>query len=299
MRRFPTMAARLALCAGVALLAGCQSNKMQSAWELIQQQQQEQALMRQSEDDYATDRQPTEPQLMLTLIRESQAQGRYFASLAYIDAYRQRFGETDELAALQAEALRRTGQQEHSVAVYRKLLNGPQAAQGWHGLGLLAGAQGDYALAAQNIDRAVQLAPTNAQMLGDLGYARLRAGDIAGARVPLGKAAELDPANTKVLANMALLLMMEGNAVQAQRLMDQAGLGQEARSQIYQLANEMQFRAHAAPPASAGAGAAPVVRDMERPAPERQVTQVSSGRDVVMPMLQPVMDRMINPPMVQ
>src|SRR5690606_15707414 len=148
-------------------------------------------------------------------------------------------------------------------------------------------------------DRAVQLAPTNAQMLGDLGYARLRAGDIAGARVPLGKAAELDPANTKVLANMALLLMMEGNAVQAQRLMDQAGLGQEARSQIYQRAAEMQFRAHAANCASAGAGAAPVVRDMERPAPERQVTQVSSGRDVVRPMLQPVMDRMINPPMVQ
>lgn len=301
------------LCA--ALMAGCQGNSMESAWGLIQQQQQEQALMRQAEDDAHGTRQPTEPKLMLALIRESQAQGRYFASLAYIDAYRQRFGASDELAALQADALRRTGQEEQSEAAYRKLLGGAQAAQGWHGLGLLAGVRGDYAQAAQDLARAVQLAPTNAQMLGDLGYARLRAGDRSGARVPLGKAAELDPANTKVLANMALLLVVEGHAVQAQQLMDRAGLGQEARSQIYQLASLVQvpvqpFAANAprAPavvrnlssqsgvPDAAGASAGP---DPGLASSAPGVTQVSSGRDVVMPMLQPMMDRMINPPMVQ
>lgn len=279
----------------VALLAGCQGNSMESAWAVIQKQQQEQALMRQAEDDAQASRDPTEPQLMLALIRESQAQGRYFASLAYIDAYRQRFGDNDQLAALQADALRRTGQEEQSVAAYRKLLGGAQAAQGWHGLGLLAGARGDYAQAAQDLERAVQLAPTDAMMLGDLGYARLRAGDRAGARVPLGKAAELDPRNTKVLANMALLLVVEGNAVQAQQLMDRANLGQEARSQIYQLASQMQAQAMAASPPRAGA----VVRDTSRAASGRDVTQVSSGRDVVMPMLQPVMERMINPPVMQ
>jgi len=290
-------------CAGLAivlvsvLLAGCQSNKMESAWELIQQQQKEQALMRQSEDGMDTNREPTEPQLMLALIRETQAQGRYFASLAYIDAYRQRFGASDELETLQADALRRTGQEEQSVAAYRKLLGGAQAAQGWHGLGLLAGARGDFSQAAQDFERAVQLAPTNAQMLGDLGYARLRAGDSAGARVPLGKAAELDPANTKVLANMALLLMVEGKAMQAQQLMERAKLGQEARSQIFQLASQMQLQAHARP-VDANANAA--TRAPQAAAGVvRQITQVSSGRDVVMPMLQPVMDRMINPPMVQ
>ncbi|MBV7486659.1 hypothetical protein [Bordetella sp. BOR01] len=280
----------LAAVLGAVLLAGCQGNKMESAWELIQQQQQEQALMRQAENDVDLGKQPTEPQLMLALIRETQAQGRYFASLAYIDAYRQRFGASDQLATLQADALRRTGQEEQSEAAYRKLLGGAQAAQGWHGLGLLAGARGDFSQAAQDLERAAQLSPTDAQMLGDLGYARLRAGDSAAARVPLGKAAELDPSNTKVLANMALLLVVEGNAMQAQQLMDRANLGQEARSQIFQLASQMQWQAQGpAQPASASHATGAV----------RQVTQVSSGRDVVMPMLQPVMDRMINPPMVQ
>jgi len=269
---------------------------MESAWALIQQQQQEQALMRQAEDDAQSNRQPTEPQLMLALIRESQAQGRYFASLAYIDAYRQRFGASDQLAALQADALRRTGQAEQSEAAYRKLLGGDQAAQGWHGLGLLAGARGDYAQAAQDLQRAVQLAPTDAQMLGDLGYARMRAGDRAGARVPLGKAAELDPANTKVLANMALLLVVEGNAMQAQQLMDRANLGQEARNQIYQLASQMQVQTMAVSPPLRTEN---IVRDTTRVSSGRGLTQMSSGRDVVMPMLQPVMERMINPPMVQ
>jgi len=284
MKRLPRRCRWLVAAIGAALLAGCQSNKMESAWELIQQQQKEQALMRQSEDATDASRQPTEPRLMLALIRESQVQGRYFASLAYIDAYRQRFGDSEELAALQADALRRTGQEEQSAAAYRKLLGGAQAAQGWHGLGLLAGASGEFAQAAQDLQQAARLAPTDAQILGDLGYARLRAGDIAGARVPLGKAAELDPANAKVLANMALLLVVEGNALQAQQLMDRAKLGQEARSQIFQLASQMQMQWR---PGEAGGAAAGPVR------------QVSSGRDVVMPMLQPVMDRMLNPPMVQ
>ncbi|MBO1112389.1 tetratricopeptide repeat protein [Bordetella petrii] len=295
MKRVSRPHGRLGAVLCTVLLAGCQSNKMESAWELIQQQQQEQALMRQSEDDPDAGKQPTEPQLMLALIRENQAQGRYFASLAYIDAYRQRFGNSDQLEALQADALRRTGQQEQSEAAYRKLLGGAQAAQGWHGLGLLAGARGDYAQAAQDLEHAVKLAPTDAQMLGDLGYARLRAGDSAGARVPLGKAAELDPSNTKVLANMALLLVVEGNAVQAQQLMDRARLGQDARSQIYQLASQMQAQGRAgSTPRAQG-----VVRDVTRVSGAHGATQVSSGRDVVMPMLQPVMDRMINPPMVQ
>lgn len=285
----------IAACA--LLLAGCQSNKMQSAWELIQQQQQEQALMRQADSSSDQEHRSNEPKLMLALIRESQAQERYFASLAYIDSYRQRFGDSDELAALQAEALRRTGQKEESEAVYRKLLGGSQAALGWHGLGLLAGARGEFAQAAEYLDRAVKLAPTDAPMLGDLGYARLRAGDMAGARVPLGKAAELDPTNTKVLANMALLLVVEGNAVQAQQLMDRAQLGLETRSQIYQLANQMRLEASMErTPAQAVTGR---VRNLERSAGDREIAQVSGGRDVVMPMLQPVMERMINPPMVQ
>ena len=120
------------------------------------------------------------------------------------------------------------------------MLGTPQAADGWHGLGLIAGARGQYAQAADDFSRA--LAPTDPRILGDLGYARLRAGDPAGARVPLGQAAELAPDNPKVLANLALLLLVEGDAVKAQRVMDQARLGEEARAQVLRLASRCAAR---------------------------------------------------------
>jgi len=291
MNRLSTLGGGAVIALSLTLLAGCQSNKMESAWMLIKEQQEQQTLMRQSEDDSAGRHPSTEPQVALSIIREAQRQGRDFASLAYIDAYEQRFGRNDELVALQAGALRRTGQDAQSEAAYRKLLSGPQAAQGWHGLGLLAGGQGDYAQAIQSLERATQLAPTHAQMLGDLGYAYLRAGNTVAARVPLGKAAELEPSNAKTLANMALLLVIEGNAVQAQQLMDHAALSQQARDQVYQLAHQMRAQAYSQTVASVTA-----IADAHDAVNES--TGAADGRDVVMPMLQPVMERMINPPLV-
>lgn len=132
---------------------------------------------------------------MLSMIAEAQRQERYFASLAYIDAFQQQFGNDPRVGPMRAEALRQTGQTAASEQAYRALLGTPQAADGWHGLGLIAGARGQYAQAADDFSRAAKLAPTDPRILGDLGYARLRAGDPAGARVPLGQAAELAPDN--------------------------------------------------------------------------------------------------------
>src|SRR5690606_16356055 len=100
-----------------------------------------------------------EPRLMQSLISESLAQGRYFAALAYIDAYVQRFGSDEAVQAMRARALRLTGQASESEAAYRALLDGQRAPEAWHGLGLLAGARGDFSLAAQNLARAAAMAP--------------------------------------------------------------------------------------------------------------------------------------------
>ncbi|WP_202979956.1 hypothetical protein, partial [Xylella fastidiosa] len=86
-------------------LAGCQSNNAETAWQLIQQQQQEQALMRQREDEAENRRKPAEPEMMLSMIAESQRQERYFASLAYIEAFQQKFG--NDLRAAPPRAPRR------------------------------------------------------------------------------------------------------------------------------------------------------------------------------------------------
>jgi Flp pilus assembly protein TadD len=192
------------LAAGAGL-SGCKTNNAESAWQLIQQQQQEQALLRQKEDEAQSKSRPKEPEMMLSMIVEAQRQERYFASLAYIDGYQQKYGNDARVAVLRAEALRQTGQAALSEQAYRALTATDQAAEGWHGLGLIAGSRGQFDQAADYFSRAAKLAPMDARILGDLGYARLRAGDPAGARVPLGQAAELTPESGKVLANLAVL----------------------------------------------------------------------------------------------
>jgi Flp pilus assembly protein TadD len=245
MRR-PALAGLAGLLTALALLPGCASNSSTSALQVMREQQ----MQAQAQED-AADKQkaPTKPELALSMIRQTQSQGRYFASLAYIDAYRKQFGDAPELAALRADALRMTNQPEPAEQAYRALTGTDQAGLAWRGLGLLAGARGDYAGAADDLARAAQAFPADASVLSDLGYARLRAGDIAGARVPLGQAAELDPANPKVLGNLALLLLADGDMAGARRVMEQASLPDETRAQVFKLAAEMQR----APVSSTGA----------------------------------------------
>lgn len=276
--------------AAVFGLAGCKTNSAETAWQLIQQQQQDQALARQKEDEAENKRRPKEPEMMLSLISEAQRQDRYFASLAYIDAYQQKFGNDPRVAVLRAEALRQTGQTAMSEQAYRALLSTDQAADGWHGLGLIAGSRGQFDQAADDFGRAAKLSPMDARILGDLGYARLRAGDPAGARVPLGQAAELSPDNGKVLANLAVLLLVEGEPVRAQRLMDQARLGDEARGQVLRLASDI--RSQRMPAASAMPSATSVSADTN-------TTRVSSGGGIVMPVMSPLMEGLNNGPIVR
>lgn len=272
-----------ASAAAVAGVAGCKTNSAESAWQLIQQQQQEQALARQKEDEAQGRNRPREPDMMLSMIAEAQRQERYFASLAYIDAYQQKFGADSRVAVMRADALRQTGQTAASEQAYRALTHGAQAAEGWHGLGLIAGGRGQFDQAADDFARAARLAPMNARILGDLGYARLRAGDLNGARVPLGQAAELAPENGRVLANMAVLLLVEGDPVKAQRLMDQAQLGDEARGQVQRLASEIRGQLAPAP----------------LPAASLPATRVSSGAGPAMPMMSPLMEGLGNGPIVR
>lgn len=291
-----------AVAAGSGALGGCQSNNAETAWQLIQQQQQEQALMRQREDEAENRRKPAEPEMMLSMIAEAQRQERYFASLAYIDAFQQKFGNDPRIAVLRAEALRQTGQTASSEQAYRALLGTAQAAEGWHGLGLIAGSRGQFAQAADDFARAAKLSPMDPRILGDLGFARLRAGDPTGARVPLGQAAELAPENAKVLANLAVLLLVEGEPVRAQNVMERARLSDAARGQVLRLATEIRSQAAAPLAVAPGAPAAAAATVTQIPSPAAAAassTRVSRGEGVVLPVMSPLMDRLGNGPIVR
>ncbi|WP_258187502.1 pilus assembly protein [Trinickia symbiotica] len=175
---------------------------------------------------------PDTPGVYLALIDRMQAEGLYYASLAHIDAYEKQYGATPESTLLRADALRITGQADASASAYRSLLGTPLAARGYRGLGLLAGAAGDFADAGRELAHASELAPIDATTLSDLGYARLRDGDVAGARVPLMQAAELDAHNARILSNIALLLLAQGHTHEARALMDEQHFSPEVREAI-------------------------------------------------------------------
>lgn len=182
--------------------------------------------------------------MYLALIERMQREGAWYASLAHVEAYRNRFGDTPALRVLQAEALRRTGRNDDAAALYRTLLKGPQAPSAWHGLGMIAAAEERAGEAEDALARAVALDPLNATWLGDLGFQRLRDGRGAQAQAPLAQAAELAPGDPRAVANLALWMLLHGDASQAEAMMRQAALPDATRSEIYRLAGDLR---HARP----------------------------------------------------
>jgi len=251
-----------ALC---ALLGACAVKE--SGYGVGPQAEREAQLQAQLQTSQQT--KPDTPGMYLGLIDRMQSQGLYYASLAHIDAYEKQYGASPDSTLLRADALRATDQPAASATAYTQLLNTPLAARGYRGLGLLAGASGDFASASQSLAKAVELAPTDAATLSDLGYARLRAGDIAGARVPLMKAAELDAKNQKVIGNVVLYLLADGETARAQALIKDQKYTPDVRAQIRDdVAKVMaasRARQHAVKPhAEAVAPAMPPVASTQR-----------------------------------
>lgn len=166
------------------------------------------------------------------LVEQMQQDGLWFASLAHLDALEQRWGPSPATTRMRADALRQTGQADESRRQYTLLLATPLAGAGYHGLGLLAGADADFAAAVPLLVQAQQRNPTDATVLSDLGYAQLRAGRIDAARVPLMQAAQLSPRQPQVQANLALYLVASGQSAQAERFMTEQRLEPETRSAI-------------------------------------------------------------------
>lgn len=248
-------ASTLAAC---ALLAACAAKDL--AGYGVGPQAERAAMAQQANSDPK----PDSPGMYLGLIDQMQAQGLYFASLAHIDAYEKQYGASPDTNLLRADALRMTDQPAEAAQAYALLLKTPLAARGYRGLALVAGAAGDFARAAQELEQAALLAPTDAVILSDLGYARLRTGDVNGARVPLMKAGELDQNNPKIVSNVVLYLLANGDQAQALAVMNQQKLAPEVRAAI---------RSDAAKIAAAGRAQA---RAQPASAPQ-QLGQASAG----------------------
>jgi Flp pilus assembly protein TadD len=279
--RLPTVVLMLA-CTVFAGLGGCAS-KIESGYGVGIQAEREAALQQSQQKQDA----PDTPGMYLALIDRMQSQGLFYASLAHIDAYEKQYGSTPDTILLRADALRQTGQAQGSADAYTKLLNTPLAARGHRGLGLLAGAAGEFGKASEEFDAATRLQPTDALTLSDLGYARLRLGDVAGARVPLMKAAELAQDNPKILSNVALFLLAAGRPAAAQGLIAQQKFSPEVQQAIRADAQRIAAAAAQASQAQVEKVAAATIERARVPAPAiRAPETVDSLLNAQLPLTQ-------------
>ncbi|MDR5773653.1 MULTISPECIES: tetratricopeptide repeat protein [unclassified Caballeronia] len=245
-----TTHARIGAILLCALLGACAS-KQDRGYGLGAQAEHEATLERTNRESAL----PDTPGMYLALIDKMQSEGMFYASLAHIDAYEKRFNRSADSTLRRADALRQTGQAAASRAAYEALLSTPLAARGYRGLGLLSGQSGDFDAAAAQFAHASDLAPTDAPILSDLGYALLRAGDVEGARVPLMKASELAPNSTKTMSNVALYLLASGQAANAQSLMTQQKFSPNAQQAIADDAKRVADAARSHRPASMASAA--------------------------------------------
>lgn len=234
MRRLAILAA---LAGGSVVLAACSTTD--SAYDLMRQQQEQEAFLQSKEIEHWEKRKPTDRQMAVQMLQETQKQGRYFASLAYADAMQKEFGADPEMMVLRAEALRQTGQLEQATHTFKSLLSTAVSARAYQGLGLIAGSQQRFEAAAHYLSKAASQDPTQAALQSDLGYAYLRAGQPEQARLALGKAAELEPDNPKILSNMALYLLVSGAPQRAQFVMQQAGMSEATQAAVAEMAAQV------------------------------------------------------------
>jgi len=176
----------------------------------------------------------------IKLVEQMQTDGLWFASLAHLDALERRWGVVPATTRLRADALRHTSQIDESRRQYELLMGTPMEPAALHGLGLIAGSEGNYPLAVQLLEKARQQSPTDGLLLSDVGYANMRAERLANARVPVMQAAQLLPNNPQVRVNLALYLVVSNQDAQAEALMTTAAFSPATRTAIRQSALELR-----------------------------------------------------------
>jgi len=162
------------------------------------------------------------------LIRQMQGKGLWYASLAHVDALELRWGASDDSRLLRADALLQTEQTDAAEPVYHALLASPMAPAAYRGLARIAAARGMPHETVRMFEQARLRTPTDAALLGDLGYALLQAGQIGRARVPLMQAAQLQAdapdAAPRIFSNLAVYLLLAGKPDEARALADRRGM---------------------------------------------------------------------------
>ncbi|WP_095143766.1 MULTISPECIES: tetratricopeptide repeat protein [unclassified Pseudomonas] len=189
---------------------------------------------------------PTSDQeLSLNLAEEMANDGRLYASLANLD------GLPDDLVQVRlrkARVLRMLGRSE-AGPLYQSLIGTCLTAEGEHGLGQLAAARGDYAVATAHLERAAKMAPTDEKIRNDLGVVYLNQRRIEEARFEFMTALELKQEDSPAALNMVTLLIYQDKWKQAAELATRASLTSSQVSEAHARAEKLKASGKSTEPA--------------------------------------------------
>jgi Flp pilus assembly protein TadD len=168
-------------------------------------------------------------QVYLGMVSRIADRGQAQAALAFLDEYELRHPRDADAWSLRGGALLQTGDLAGAEAAFLWLHGKGHRPVADYGLGRVAAARGDWAEAAKNFSKAVELAPSNARYLNNLGYAQLQLGQFDAAYAALARAVQLDPANIVTRNNFILAADRSGRREEVARAMRKLDEGEQKR----------------------------------------------------------------------
>ncbi|MCX4187524.1 hypothetical protein [Methylophaga sp. OBS4] len=167
--------------------------------------------------------------IKLDLITQLMDEGRLHAALAHLDNL-----DSDSLHSryLRAEILRRSGRDQEAKPYYQGLLDTCMVGSGYHGLGLIAGRDGQLQTALDYLQSAAERLPVDARVRNDFGYALLLDGQFERARREFLTAMELDEKANLARANMVMLLYVSDDGKKAEAFASRISMDADTLAQL-------------------------------------------------------------------
>jgi Flp pilus assembly protein TadD len=167
--------------------------------------------------------------IKLDLITQLMDEGRLHAALAHLDNL-----DSDSLQAryLRAEILRRSGRDQEAKPYYQGLLDTCMVGSGYHGLGLIAGRDGQLQTALDYLQSAAERLPVDARVRNDFGYALLLDGQFERARREFLTAMELDEGAGLAQTNMVMLLYVADDGKKAEAFASRINMDADTLAQL-------------------------------------------------------------------
>lgn len=179
--------------------------------------------------------------MRLDVVRKLMQQGQLYAALAHLDSL-----EADDLQVqyLRAEALRQSRRYDEAEPVYQRLLGSCLNGEANHGLGLIAGRQGDIDKAEGLLEQAAKLLPIDPRIRNDFGYVLLLKGQYLLAQREFMTAIELDNDSLRAKSNLIVLYFLQNKNDRATNYAKKAGLDSALLSDLRQEAEQIKKQYH-------------------------------------------------------